>query len=92
MRRGTPRPCGDAAGGPGSPWFSHEKRTEEATTMRRDLMDVLACPVCKGTLELQVDHEDGQEIISGRLICHACNETYPIEEAIPNLLPPQFRG
>ncbi len=56
--------------------------------MRRDLMDILACPVCKGVLELVVDQEEGEEVIAGRLVCHACNETYPIEASIPNLLPP----
>ena len=56
--------------------------------MRRDLMDILACPVCKGPLELVVDQEEGEEVIAGSLICHACKETYPIEDSIPNLLPP----
>ncbi len=56
--------------------------------MRRDLMDILACPVCKGALELVVDQEEGEEVIAGRLVCHACNQSYPIEDSIPNLLPP----
>ena len=54
-------------------------------------MDILACPVCKGELELKIEAEDSEEIITGKLICHKCNETYPIEEAIPNLLPPSMR-
>ena len=56
--------------------------------MRRDLMGILACPVCKGALELTVEREEGEEVITGQLTCSACNETYPIEDSIPNLLPP----
>ena len=26
--------------------------------MKKDLMEILACPVCKGELELKVDTED----------------------------------
>lgn len=60
--------------------------------MRRDLMDILACPVCKGPLELRVEEEEGTEIIKGSLHCTKCSETYPIEDSIPNLLPPELRS
>ena len=59
--------------------------------MKKDLMDILACPVCKGTLQLAVTKEDDREIIEGTLTCEACIETYPIEDTIPNLLPPALR-
>ena len=59
--------------------------------MKKDLMEILACPVCKGDLELRVEVEDGEEVITGSLICHKCDETYPIDDAIPNLLPPEMR-
>lgn len=59
--------------------------------MKRELMDILACPVCKGKLELTVKEESGQEIISGSLFCPQCNVRYPIEETIPNLLPQNQR-
>ncbi len=59
--------------------------------MKRELMDILACPVCKGELELGVDEEDEQEIVTGSLYCQKCNERYPISETIPNLLPPDQR-
>ena len=59
--------------------------------MRRDLMEILACPVCKGELELTVEKEEGEEIITGSLRCTQCSEVYPIEDAIPNLLPPDLR-
>jgi len=54
-------------------------------------MDILACPVCKGDLELQVEKEEGEEVISGVLYCPKCAERYPIEDGIPNLLPPDAR-
>ncbi len=60
--------------------------------MKRELMDILACPVCKGELELRVETEEENEIVTGSLICHQCDETYPIEDAIPNMLPPHMRA
>jgi uncharacterized protein YbaR (Trm112 family) len=43
-------------------------------------------------LELRVETEEGAEVIKGSLFCGKCDETYPIEDAIPNLLPPQMRS
>lgn len=54
-------------------------------------MEILRCPVDKAELELEVDERDGEEIMEGRLVCTECGETYPIEEGIPNLLPPDMR-
>ncbi len=55
--------------------------------MKKELMDILVCPVCKGKLVLTVTEENEKEIVSGSLYCKKCNVTYPIEETIPNLLP-----
>lgn len=55
-------------------------------------MDILACPMCKGDLELTVVEEDQKEVITGSLYCPKCKEAYPIEDAIPNLLPPDLRN
>lgn len=60
--------------------------------MRRDLMDILACPVCKGPLTLSVAEEREEDVVQGSLQCARCNETYPIEDSIPNLLPPHLRA
>ncbi len=54
-------------------------------------MDILACPVCKGKLELSVEEEKEQEIITGSLYCPRCAVKYPIADTIPNLLPPDQR-
>ena len=59
--------------------------------MKRDLLDILACPMCKGDLTLEVFEENEVEILTGKLCCQACNEIYPIEEGIPNMLPPDLR-
>jgi uncharacterized protein YbaR (Trm112 family) len=52
-------------------------------------MDIICCPVCKGDLALTVKKED-KEIIEGTLRCAKCAFDYPIEDGIPNLLPPDM--
>ena len=59
--------------------------------MKKELIDVLVCPVCKGRLDLNVEQENEREIVSGFLCCPKCNTTYPIVDTIPNLLPPDTR-
>ena len=59
--------------------------------MRHELMDILACPICKGQLELTIEQKQEAEIINGTLRCEACKEEYPIKDSIPNLLPPNLR-
>lgn len=53
------------------------------------MLDVLACPVCKhNPLELKVTEEEDEEVLSGSLRCGGCGLSYPIEDGIPNMLPP----
>ncbi|MFP4591597.1 MAG: methytransferase partner Trm112 [Halobacteriales archaeon] len=60
--------------------------------MRESLMDILCCPVDKAELELSVDERaDDGEVVTGTLTCTECGEVYPIEDGIPNLLPPDMR-
>ena len=56
--------------------------------MKRELIDILVCPVCKKNLEISVECEDEDEIISGSLYCQNCDTIYSITDSIPNLLPP----
>ncbi|HVL88283.1 MAG TPA: methytransferase partner Trm112 [Candidatus Thermoplasmatota archaeon] len=58
--------------------------------MKRDLLEILCCPVHKTDLTLTVSREDGGEILSGKLRCETCRFDYPIEDGIPNLLPPEM--
>lgn len=46
--------------------------------LSQDLLDILACPKCKGDLHL-TDKQDG-------LICEACKLRYPIKDDIPIML------
>lgn len=59
--------------------------------MKKSLLEIIACPVCKGTLQLKASEEakDDEEIITGKLYCPACSHHYSISEGIPNLLPPE---
>ena len=65
--------------------------------MRPDLLDIIACPLCKGPLDLQSaaiapdDAADAGAVRTGTLTCIPCNERYPIVDGIPNLLPPELR-
>ncbi|MBS3815590.1 MAG: Trm112 family protein [Hadesarchaea archaeon] len=49
--------------------------------MDSDLLDILACPMCKGDVELKED----------KLVCEECGRKYPIENGIPNMLPDDLR-
>lgn len=55
--------------------------------MKKDLIEILCCPTCKGDLKLKVGKEEKGDIISGIFTCQKCKANYPIEDGIPNLLP-----
>jgi uncharacterized protein YbaR (Trm112 family) len=59
--------------------------------MKATLLDILVCPLCKQPLELKATREEGDEIVEGSLRCTSCAERYPIQDGIPNLLPPDLR-
>ena len=42
------------------------------------LLEILACPKCKGELEYRVGEE--------ALLCHACRLKYEVDEGIPIML------
>ena len=63
--------------------------------MRPELLEILACPVCKGELtptveQAERDAQGREEIVRGELHCAACDQRYRIEDGIPNLLPPEL--
>jgi uncharacterized protein YbaR (Trm112 family) len=59
--------------------------------MRKDLVEIVCCPVHKTPLKLTVaEQDDHGDIVEGSLRCAACSFDYPIEEGIPNLLPPEY--
>ncbi|WP_330632585.1 methytransferase partner Trm112 [Halocatena halophila] len=63
--------------------------------MKESLMDILACPLDKEPLDLSAtdteSNDDDTEVLAGELTCTECGTVYPIEDGIPNLLPPDMR-
>ena len=48
----------------------------QTNQMNEDLLNILACPVCKGTVELR----------KNKIVCLSCGRKYPIREGIPIML------
>ncbi|MCI5211953.1 MAG: Trm112 family protein [Candidatus Electrothrix sp. ATG2] len=46
--------------------------------MKKELLDILACPKCKGKIELCEDQKS--------LICHTCQLSYEIRDGIPCMI------
>ena len=46
--------------------------------MKKELLDILACPQCKGKIELSEDEN--------ALLCHACQLSYAIRDGIPIMI------
>jgi uncharacterized protein YbaR (Trm112 family) len=55
--------------------------------MKKEIIDLLCCPTCKGDLNLKIEKEVNNDIIEGIFTCKKCKSKYPIKEGIPNLLP-----
>jgi uncharacterized protein len=62
--------------------------------VRRRLLDVLVCPVCRGDLALSDDasRDDQAQIEDNSLRCRACLREYPIRHGVPVLLPYEKKG
>ena len=54
--------------------------------MKKEMMDILCCPTCKSSLQLQVDEKKDEEVISGSLKCVKCKKTYLITDGIPDFV------
>jgi uncharacterized protein YbaR (Trm112 family) len=64
---------------------------KEDRELKRWLMDILACPICKyHPLELNV-FEEKEEISEGMITCPKCQRWYPIIDEIPHMLPDELR-
>jgi uncharacterized protein YbaR (Trm112 family)/ubiquinone/menaquinone biosynthesis C-methylase UbiE len=53
--------------------------------MHATLLEILRCPICRGTLAL--DGDGGHDIESGTLTCHGCGALHPIIRGIPRFVP-----
>lgn len=58
--------------------------------MKKESLNILACPKCKTSLELTVESETAGEIVAGSLSCISCGQSFKIENGVPDLLPPDF--
>ena len=54
--------------------------------MKKDMLDILCCPICKKYLILKIEKEE-DEILEGFFICKKCNKKFSIIDGIPNFLP-----
>jgi uncharacterized protein len=53
--------------------------------MKKVLLEMLCCPICKEKLELQEETYEDEQIIKGNLACEKCKRTYYICNGIPQL-------
>jgi uncharacterized protein YbaR (Trm112 family) len=52
--------------------------------LKRELLDILVCPKCKGTLEYDSKQAE--------LLCHVCKLAYPVKDDIPVMLIEEARS
>jgi len=52
--------------------------------LKKELLDILACPACKGELTYEEDNQ--------KLTCHQCRLKYRIEDDIPIMLIEEAEG
>lgn len=58
-------------------------KSRDNETMDKRLLDILVCPVCKGTLHYQKKQKE--------LICKGCCLAFPIRDEIPVMLEDEAR-
>ena len=58
--------------------------------MRKDLAELLVCPVSKGKLILTIEVEEDGEVVAGTLHSPDSGLVYRIDDGIANLLPPDL--
>ena len=55
--------------------------------MRRDLLDILRCPLCKSVeLELETRAENESEVSEGVVACSDCGRQWPVSDGIVDML------
>jgi len=48
----------------------------EENMLDKELLDILACPACKGDIEFK----------DNKIICKKCGKKYPVKDGIPVML------
>ncbi|MBV8049066.1 MAG: methyltransferase domain-containing protein [Paludibacterium sp.] len=55
--------------------------------MRRKLLEILRCPLCRGQLRLMGEQTcDPRGVQEGELACRACQRHYPVVQGVPRLM------
>lgn len=60
--------------------------------MRHGLLDLLACPACRGPFALDVFGAMGAEVDEGLLSCGGCDRRYPVIAGVPRMLDEPLRS
>jgi SAM-dependent methyltransferase len=55
--------------------------------MKAAALDVLVCPACQSSLDLQASRTADREIMEGALACGSCRISYPIRAGVPRFVP-----
>tara|TARA_B100002052_G_C15586164_1_gene464485 strand:+ start:458 stop:643 length:186 start_codon:yes stop_codon:yes gene_type:complete len=56
--------------------------------MKKKILKILICPICKDSLELNILKESQEgNIVEGNLDCAKCSAKFEIKNSIPNLIP-----
>lgn len=50
--------------------------------MQPDMVEILACPACRGDVTLQ----------GGQIVCRSCGRVYPVRDGIPVMLVDEAAG
>lgn len=53
--------------------------------MKRKMMDIICCPLCKGELNLKLKTEINGDVTEGSMICSKCKREYFINNGIPRM-------
>jgi len=56
--------------------------------MKKELVGLLACPSCRGALEVNVTKTEGEEITEGRIRCISCGKDFAVTGGIPRFSEP----
>ena len=62
-------------------WLEIKRIIMTEPPISRELLEILACPVCKRAVKLK----------GKKLVCVKCGRQYPIVDRIPNMLPEKLR-
>lgn len=54
--------------------------------VRKELLDIVCCPRCQGSLGLVDAVTKDNQVVSGSLVCGVCSARYPISDGLPILM------